>query len=118
MMPTPHRAIAMPRWWSGKISQRIACEIGMTGPPPSPWKTRANTRNVRFGAIPERNELTVNRTVPREERADREQDRAYQEEAPAPDQPREPARRGDDDRVRREERRDHPRHLLDARRER
>src|SRR2546422_5254670 len=37
--------------------------IGMTGPPPRPWNTRANTRNVRLGAMPERNELTVNRTV-------------------------------------------------------
>src|SRR5207249_9195029 len=35
----------------------------MTGPPPRPWNTRANTRNVRLGAMPERNELTVNRTV-------------------------------------------------------
>src|SRR5262249_946651 len=30
---------------------------------PSPWSTRMATRNSRFGAIPDRNELTVNSTV-------------------------------------------------------
>src|SRR2546427_12537395 len=59
MMPAPHTAMAVPRCRSGKISHMIACAIGMTGPPPSPWATRMATRNSRFGAIPERNELTV-----------------------------------------------------------
>ena len=63
MMPTPHMAMASPRWWSGKISQRIACDIGITGPPPSPWKTRMSTRISRLGAMPERNDEAVNSTV-------------------------------------------------------
>src|SRR5205823_1016068 len=48
---------------SGKISHMIACAIGMIGPPPSPWSTRIATRNSRFGAIPDRNELVANSTV-------------------------------------------------------
>src|SRR2546421_12800182 len=59
MKPTPQIAIARPRWWKGKISQRIACESGMIGPPPRPWKMRATISVVRLGAIPERNELTT-----------------------------------------------------------
>jgi len=62
MNPIPHTAIASPRWPSGKISHRIACESGMIGPPPMPWKMRARIRKVRFGAMPESTELTVNST--------------------------------------------------------
>src|ERR671925_883077 len=60
MNPTPQMAIASPRWWNGKISQRIAWESGMMGPPPRPWKIRAMMSVVRFGAAPDRNELTTN----------------------------------------------------------
>src|SRR6266436_4887494 len=60
MKPTPHTAIARPRWWKGKISHRIACESGMMGPPPRPWKMRATISVVRLGAMPERNELATN----------------------------------------------------------
>ena len=63
MKPTPHTAIASPRWWNGKISHRIACESGMIGPPPRPWKMRAMISVVRSGAAPERNELTTNSVV-------------------------------------------------------
>ena len=63
MMPPPQTAMAVPRMLSGKISHMMACAIGMTGPPPSPWSTRMATRNSRFGAIPERNELVVKSTV-------------------------------------------------------
>src|SRR5262245_3731821 len=63
MMPTPHTAIAVPRSRSGKISHMMAWAIGMTGPPPNPWSMRMATRNSRVGAMPERNELAVNRTV-------------------------------------------------------
>ena len=63
MIPIPHTAMAMPRSPSGKISQRIACDRGMTGPPPRPWKTRITMRKVRLGARPERNEETVKSTV-------------------------------------------------------
>ena len=63
MKPTPHTAIARPRWRKGKISQRIACESGMIGPPPRPWKMRATISVVRSGAAPERNELTTNKVA-------------------------------------------------------
>ena len=63
MIPTPHTAIAVPRCRSGKISHMIACAIGMIGPPPSPCSTRIATRNSRFGAMPERNELVAKSTV-------------------------------------------------------
>jgi hypothetical protein len=55
--------MATPRWPRGKISHRMACESGMIGPPPMPWKMRATMRKVRFGAMPERNELTVKRAA-------------------------------------------------------
>ncbi len=61
--PMPHTAIARPRWRSGKISHIVAWAMGTTGPPPRPWSTRIATRNCRFGARPERNELTVNSVV-------------------------------------------------------
>src|SRR6267143_7330451 len=63
MKPTPQMAIARPRWWNGKISQRIACDSGMIGPPPRPWKMRATISVVRLGAMPERNELATNRVA-------------------------------------------------------
>jgi hypothetical protein len=63
MIPMPHTDIARPRCLSGKISHMIAWDIGMIGPPPIPWKTRATIKNSRLGAIPERNEATVNRVV-------------------------------------------------------
>jgi hypothetical protein len=63
MKPKPHTAMASPRWWNGKISHRIACERGMIGPPPSPWKMRATINVVRSGAAPEANELTTNSVV-------------------------------------------------------
>ena len=63
MMPPPQTAIAVPRIRSGKISHMMACAMGMTGPPPSPWRIRITTRNSRVGAMPDRNELTVKSTV-------------------------------------------------------
>src|SRR4029453_2096920 len=36
---------------------------GMIGPPPMPWKMRATMRKVRFGAMPDRKELTVKRAA-------------------------------------------------------
>ena len=65
----------------------IACAIGMTGPPPSPGRMRIATRNSRDGAIPERNELTVNRTV------------QIRKNRRRPNRAREPAGRWDHDRV-------------------
>src|SRR5216683_1331337 len=62
MNPTPQTAIARPRWWNGKISQRIACEIGMIGPPPSPWRMRATISVVRSGAAPATKEVITHET--------------------------------------------------------
>src|SRR5262245_3084659 len=58
----------MPRWASGKISHRIACEIGMIGPPPMPCRMRMAIRNSRLGAMPDRNELIVKSAVHRRKR--------------------------------------------------
>ena len=63
MMPVPHTVNAMPRCSSGKISHMMACAIGITEPPPRPCRMRMATRNSRFGAMPDRNELAVNVTV-------------------------------------------------------
>src|SRR5262245_28760851 len=60
MNPIPHTAIGRPRCWNGNCSHRMACEIGMIGPPPRPWNTRAMISVVRSGATPEMNELIVN----------------------------------------------------------
>ena len=60
MKPIPQMAMPSPRWWNGKISQRIDCERGMIGPPPRPWKMRATISEVRSGAAPETNELITN----------------------------------------------------------
>src|SRR5258708_12963369 len=59
MKPRPQMAIARPRWWKGKVSERIGWERGMIGPGARGWKMRATISVVRFGAIPERNELTT-----------------------------------------------------------
>src|SRR5213594_543865 len=77
----------------------------MTGPPPRPWNTRANTRNVRLGAMPESNELTVNRTVQIRKKRRRP---SSPESQPVAGMMIAFAARKDVD----------PRHLLDARRER
>ena len=63
MMPVPQTVMAVPRCSSGKISHMMACAIGITAPPPSPCRMRMATRNSRFGAMPERNELAVKVTV-------------------------------------------------------
>ena len=46
----------------GKESATIDCETGTMPPPPSPWRTRNNRSDSRFGAKPHRTELTVNST--------------------------------------------------------
>jgi hypothetical protein len=55
--------MAIPRWWGGKISQSIAWAIGITGPPPRPWRMRIAMRNSTDGAMPDMSELTVKRMV-------------------------------------------------------
>src|SRR4029453_388876 len=41
----------------------MACESGMMGPPPSPWRMRAMMSVVRSGAAPERKELPTKSVV-------------------------------------------------------
>jgi hypothetical protein len=50
----------MPRFAGGKVSAIIDCSEGARPPPPMPWRMRARIRKVRFGAIPHRNDATVN----------------------------------------------------------
>ena len=63
MMPMPQAAIAIPRCRNGKISHMIACESGMSGPPPMPWINRATSSTVRFGASPQSTDENVNTVV-------------------------------------------------------
>ena len=53
-------ANAMPRFAGGKVSARIACSLGPRPPPPTPCSTRKKISAPSDGAIPHRNELTVN----------------------------------------------------------
>ncbi len=57
---TPYRAKAAPRLGPGNVSVRIACSLGASPPPPIPCVTRASSRTIRLGAIPQKNELIVN----------------------------------------------------------
>ena len=63
MMPTPHAAMAVPRCRSGKISHMMACDSGMSGPPPMPWMIRATRSVSMLGARPHSIEASVNTTV-------------------------------------------------------
>jgi len=63
MMPIPKIAMAVPCWCRGKVSRRIACEMGCSDPPESPWMTRKKMRARRLQEAPQRKELTVNRTM-------------------------------------------------------
>ena len=59
--PMPKMAMAMPRSWGGKVSRRMAWDMGCSPPPPTPWMIRKNTSWARLVAEPQRMELTVNR---------------------------------------------------------
>ncbi len=63
MTPMPHTDMAIPRCRSGKISHMMACESGMSGPPPMPCSIRAISSVVMFGASPHRTDAAVNSTV-------------------------------------------------------
>ena len=63
MTPMPQAAIAMPRCRSGKISHMIACDSGMSGPPPRPCSMRASSSTVMFGASPHSTEAPVKTMV-------------------------------------------------------
>ena len=92
----------MPRCRSGKISHMIACDSGMSGPPPMPCSMRAIRSAVMFGASPQSTDAAVNITV------------QIEEEALAAEHARQPAGGGQDHRVGGEVGGEHPRHLVDA----
>ncbi len=56
-MPRPQTDIATACSCGGKVSIRMACDIGIIAPPPSPWSTRQTIRNGRLGAAPAMSEL-------------------------------------------------------------
>ena len=58
-MPMPYTAIAMPCLVRGKLSTRMAWEMGCRPPPPAPWRIRKKISRGRFGAKPQRKELMV-----------------------------------------------------------
>ena len=57
--PMPYTAMAMPCFSRGKLSTRIACEIGCSAPPPTPCSTRKKISEPSVGARPHKAELTV-----------------------------------------------------------
>ena len=51
----------MPRSSTGKVSSRMAWEMGCKAPPPRPWMMRKTMSSPRLVAAPHSMELTVNR---------------------------------------------------------
>src|SRR6476659_5425154 len=56
-------AIAIPRFWGGKLSIKTACEIGCNAPPAAPCRTRAMIKNPRLPARPHNAEARVNKMM-------------------------------------------------------
>ena len=56
---SPNNDIASPLFSKGKLSSKIACEIGIIGPPPIPCINRPKTIKFKFGATAQINEPTV-----------------------------------------------------------
>ena len=63
MTPMPKIAVDVPRSFSGKTSNRIACAVEMSAPPPMPWMTRQKTSASRLRALPQKKEATVKRMM-------------------------------------------------------
>ena len=57
--PKANTAMAMPRFWGGKLSSRIAWDSGCSAPPPAPCTMRAMSISAKDGAAPQKNEETV-----------------------------------------------------------
>ena len=57
--PMPKAAIAWPRLCGGKLSSRMAWEIGTIAPPPMPCSTRATMSQGRLVAMPQSTEVSV-----------------------------------------------------------
>ena len=51
--------MAKPRLAGGKLSIKMACEMGCNAPPPAPCTMEAMIRKVRFGASPQAKEASV-----------------------------------------------------------
>ena len=47
-LPRPHQPMALPRFSCGKLSLRMASEVGVMAPPPLAWITRAMTSRTRL----------------------------------------------------------------------
>ena len=62
-MPRPNKAVAVPRWVGGKLSNRMAWESGCMAPPPKPCKIREITSIGMEVAIPQVSEANVNNAV-------------------------------------------------------
>jgi hypothetical protein len=56
----PKMAMAVPRSRIGKTSNRMACAVLMSAPPPIPWTTRQTTKASSERAEPQKNEARVN----------------------------------------------------------
>jgi hypothetical protein len=63
MTPMPKIAIAVARSRKGKTSNRMACAVLISAPPPMPWTTRQKTRPSSERAAPQKNEASVKRMI-------------------------------------------------------
>ena len=57
--PSANTAMAMPRFWGGKLSSRIDWERGCNAPPPAPWIALAIRITAKLVAAPQAKEETV-----------------------------------------------------------
>jgi len=62
-MPRPNKAVAVPRWVGGKLSNRMAWASGCMAPPPKPCKIRETTSIGMEVATPQVSDAKVNNTV-------------------------------------------------------
>ena len=58
-MPRPQNPIALPRSCGSKDSSSTACDSGCSAPPVAPCRMRKKINELRFGAMPQRNDDTV-----------------------------------------------------------
>ena len=63
MTPIPKMAMAVPASSRGKTSNRMACAVEISAPPPMPWTMRQNTRLSSVPALPQKYDATVKRTM-------------------------------------------------------
>ena len=63
IIPMPNSAAASVCWFFGKLSNRIACDVAMSAPPPIPWTTRQTTSSVSELDCPQSHEASVNSRI-------------------------------------------------------